>query len=218
MLSDIEKFLENKSSLTHKLVAPEGMVVCREGQTCLDLIVVTSGLVRVYKPAEDGRSISLYHVSVGEACILTVGCILNQKLFTAIAETKTDVEGVAIPATLVKQWMDESTIWRNYIFSILSQRFSDVIDLANSLAFEQLEARMITWIVRHGSQNNLFQREQDEIVVTHQDIAEELGTSREVVSRKLKVLENKQLINLSRGKLTIVNRHQLEELATFHSS
>jgi CRP/FNR family transcriptional regulator len=214
MLPDVESFLQSHTSFTNKVAVPEGMVVCREGQACSDLIVVISGVVRVYKPAEDGRSISLYHVSAGEACILTAGCILNQKLFPAIAETKTDVEGVAIPATLVKQWMDENEVWRNYIFSILNQRFADVIDLANSLAFEQLESRMITWILRNCSQNDL--QEQTEIIATHQEIAEELGTSREVVSRKLKSLENKQLISLSRGKLKVVDRQQLENLRISH--
>ncbi|MEE9303685.1 MAG: Crp/Fnr family transcriptional regulator [Thiotrichaceae bacterium] len=204
---DIAHFLKENSSTIKKIAVKEGMVVCHEGQICADLVVLTAGVVRVYKPAEDGRSISLYHISAGESCILTAGCILNQQVFPAIAEAKTDVEGFAIPAKQVKQWMNESEIWRDYIISILSQRFADVIDLANSLAFEELKQRIITWILRNVSGEN------NEIIITHQEIAEELGTSREVVSRKLKKLENERLITLSRGKLSHVDIEGLKGAA-----
>lgn len=205
MLADITQFLEENDDAIKKVAVQEGMVICHEGQSCADLVVLTSGVVRVYKPAEDGRSISLYHISAGESCILTAGCILNQQVFPAIAEARTDAEGLAIPAHLVKQWMNESEIWREYIFSILSQRFADVIDLANSLAFEDLRTRVVTWILRNAN------HQQAEIIATHQEIAEELGTSREVISRKLKDLENEQLITLERGKLSGVDVEGLKE-------
>jgi len=199
MQNDVAQFLEANKASIKKISVPEGRVICHEGQLCADLVVLASGVVRVYKPAEDGRSISLYHISAGESCILTAGCILNQQTFPAIAETKTDVEGIAIPAELVKQWMNESEIWRDYVISILSQRFADVIDLANSLAFDELKKRVVIWLLRNASGSL------NEIVATHQEIAEELGTSREVISRTLKKLENEGLIILERGKLQCVD-------------
>ena len=205
MENSITDFLKANQSWVKKISVPEGMVVCHQGQVCADLVVLTSGVVRVYKPAEDGRSISLYHISAGESCILTAGCILNQQAFPAIAETKTDVEGIAIPAKLVKQWMNESETWRDYVIAILSQRFSDVIDLANSLAFDELKKRIVIWLLRNVS------GEKHEIVATHQEIAEELGTSREVISRKLKKLERDGVIILERGKLHCVDINRLKE-------
>ena len=200
---NVISFLSERAQQTHKITVPEGQVVCREGQQCADLVVVTSGDVRVYKPAVDGRSISLYHIARGESCIITAGCILNQNPFPAVvAETVTDVEGIAVPARLVKQWMHESELWRNYIFELLGQRFADVIELANALAFEPLESRIIAWLLSHP--------EPDDIQTTHQEIADELGSSREVVSRNLKALEHAGLLRLSRGKISVLDRQGLK--------
>ena len=198
----IKKFLSENAQFTKNISICSGSIICTEGQICTDLVVVISGVVRVYKPSVDGRSISLYHISSGQSCILTAGCILNNEQFPAIAEAKTDVKGIAISAARVSHWMDDSTVWRNYIFSILSSRFIDVIKLADSLAFQQLDVRLGTWLSRHESGKN-------EILSTHQEIAEELASSREVISRLLKSFEKQGLICLSRGKIKILNKKRL---------
>ncbi len=196
-------FLSERASQTQPVRVNAGKVVCSEGQDCSDLVIVTSGDVRVYKPAVDGRSISLYHIARGESCIITAGCILNQNPFPAVvAETMTNVEGIAVPAMLVRRWMHDSELWRNYVFMLLGQRFADVIELANALAFEPLESRIIAWLLKQSAVKG--------IDTTHQEIAEELGSSREVVSRNLKALEHAGLLQLSRGKIRVLNREGLK--------
>ena len=135
---------------------------------------------------------------------MTAGCILNNKKFPAIAEAKTDITGIAISAARVNQWMDGHSIWRNYILSILSSRFIDVIELAHSLAFNQLDSRLAVWLHRNDSLGN-------ETFFTHQEIADDLATSREVISRNLKKFEKRGLISLSRGSIKILDRDNLLE-------
>ena len=199
-------FLLQQDSVT-KIKAPAKTTICRTGDSCQNLIIIQSGLVRVSHIAPDGRSITLYHIGENESCLLTASCIMNHTTFPAIAETETAVTGYAIPAQKVQQWMQSEIQWQQYLFSLLSQRMASLIDLVNSLAFKQLDKRLETWLLQQSELENTLT-----LKTTHQFIADELASSREVISRLLKDLERQQLITLSRGYIQI---HSLSLLSIY---
>ena len=202
--NSIFDFLQQHSSRTQNISAPAGAQICVQGDQCSSLIILTRGVVRVFKPAADGRRITLYQIRETQSCILTAGCILNSTPFPAIAEAETDVSGIAVAAADVTRWLDESQQWREYLFSLLAGRLEHVIELVNALAFQRLDVRLATWLLQQQSDGD--------ICATHQQVAEELGSSREVISRLLKDLENSGLVSLSRGRITITDQQGMASL------
>lgn len=185
----------NHATLVH---VPKSHAIASEGSDCQQLALVLTGQVRVYKLADSGREITLYRITSGNSCVLTASCILSDTPFPAIAESETDVEALLIPSTPVHQWMTESPAWSTFIFGLISKRLSDVIALLEDVAFHRMDERIATYLIALASQGPT-------INITHHEIAADLGTSREVVSRILKEFENKELIKGERGKLSITN-------------
>ncbi len=197
-------FLLGQHDVT-RISAPTGTIISNTGDSCHELIFLQKGQVRVYRPAKDGRAITLYHVCQGESCILTASCILNTQTFPAIAEIVQDAEGLVIPAKKMLQWLKSEPLWQQYIFSLLSHRMSDLISLVDALAFSNLNVRLAKWLLE---QSNITL----EIYTTHQVIAEELASSREVISRLLKEFERNGLLTLRRGAIEITNRNKINKI------
>ncbi|GIK40597.1 MAG: cyclic nucleotide-binding protein [Chloroflexota bacterium] len=185
---------------------PAGASICWEGDTCTQLALVLSGAVRVYKVGESGREITLYRIEENESCILTASCILSQTQFPAFAVAETTVQAVLIPASILREWVQQYEVWRDYVFGLMSQRLAAVIATVEEVAFRRVDARIAEFVA------NLAEEHQ-EVKITHQEIAFELGTAREVVSRILKDFEREKLIALSRGSIMIHNRQALLEKA-----
>lgn len=177
-----------------EITVPAGNSVCQSGDRCESLIILLEGQVKVYRPAANGRSLTLYNIHENESCVLTASCILNEMPFPAFAETTTDVKGLVIPPVLVKQWLANEPLWQQYIFGMLSHRMANLIELVNALAFQGLDARLVAWL-----------KEQNKPLIhtTHQAIAEELASSREVISRLLKEFESEASIKLGRGTIEV---------------
>ena len=201
-------FIVSQNSVT-EIVAPAGTIICRSGDICQHLIILREGRVRVYHPATDGRSITLYHVGQDESCILTASCIINGAVFPAIAETETEAKGYAIPAAKVQEWMQSEPQWQQYLFGLLAERMASLIELVDALAFRRLDNRLAEWLLL---QSELAQTLQ--IKTTHQLIADDLASSREVISRLLKEFEREQLILLGRGDIKIIEIEKLHSIAS----
>jgi CRP/FNR family transcriptional regulator len=197
-----------KQLLQHARIAeiPAGASICWEGDTCTQLALVLSGAVRVYKVGESGREITLYRIEENESCILTASCILSQTQFPAFAVTETAVQAVLVPASILREWVQQYEVWRDYVFGLMSKRLATVIATVEEVAFRRVDARIAEFVA------NLAE-EQQEVKITHQEIAFELGTAREVVSRILKDFEREKLIALSRGSIIIHNKQALLEKA-----
>ncbi len=195
-------FLQQQNEV-RKITVPAGFSVCQSGDVCENLVLVLSGQVKVFRPAETGRSLTLYYVSDNESCILTASCILNNTPFPAFAETVTSVSALSIPPNKVRQWMTTEPLWRDYIFSLLSLRMGDLIELVNALAFQGLDRRLANWLLQQSDNALMMQ-------VTHQQIAEELASSREVISRLLKNFEEQGAVELARGRIKVLNKALLE--------
>lgn len=196
--------LVRESALTR---APAGVEVCGEGQSCTALAMVLEGQVRVAKLGGSGREITLYRIHPGDSCVLTTSCILSAQPFPAVAVTETEVEALFVPAAQVRAWLERYDAWRALIFGLVARRLGAVISLVEEVAFRRLDERLARLLLelaaRHGS----------EVPVTHQRLADELGSSREVVSRTLKDLERQGLVAVARGRVRVQDPAGLERLA-----
>jgi len=194
-MKNISHFLESKSEIK-KIIIPAKTTICELGDTCESLVVLTKGIVKIFRNAEDGRNFTLYHISPGEGCVLTAACLLNESTFPAFAITEAPSEGYKISKKLLKHWLKTEAEWQAFIFNLLTLRMGDLIEKVDLLAFETLETRLKKWLVDHSQAPN--------IKITHQQVADELASSREVVSRLLKKLEKNEKVKLLRGEIILI--------------
>ncbi|HET9250582.1 MAG TPA: Crp/Fnr family transcriptional regulator [Candidatus Eisenbacteria bacterium] len=185
-----------------------GAYFLREGDTCGHFAVVVSGRMRVFKLGESGHEITLYHVGAGEACPLNVSCILSDRPVPAMARVEEDVEAVVMPAASFRRWVASHESLRSVIFEMFSTRLTEVMSLVEEVAFRRMDQRLAKRLIE------LFQAHGDETVeTTHADIAADLGTAREVVSRLLKEFERLGAIGLARGRIELVDGALLRGMA-----
>ena len=175
-----------------------------EGEECNYLPIVKSGIVRVYKLSPNGNEITLYRINKGESCILTISCLLTNKRFPAIAFTESETEVLLVNANNVKNWINKYEIWRKFIFNYMSNIIFKVLTLLESSTFNRTEARLIDFLIQKSLEQGMI------IKFTHQKIASEIGTSREVVSRILKELEDNKFLKLSRGSIQVLRIESLK--------
>jgi CRP/FNR family transcriptional regulator, anaerobic regulatory protein len=177
---------------------PAGRDVFLEGDQVEAIALLISGVVRVYKIGETGREITLYRFGNGQSCILTANAILSQKNFPAIATVEKEAEAVMIPAGTFREWVVRYDLWREFVFDLLSQRLSSVMAIVDEIAFRRMDARIASLLLaRVASQNP--------VRMTHQEIAAELGSSREVISRLLEDFNERGLIRSGRGEIEILD-------------
>lgn len=182
---------------------PAGKDVFAVGDAVNAIALLVSGKIRVYKIGETGREITLYRFGAGESCILSANAILNNDGFAAIASVEQDAEAVMIPADQFKQWVDHHAAWREFVFKLLSQRLISVMELVDEVAFGRLDHRIIHLLLARTATAQ-------PLTITHQAIASELGSSREVISRILGTFAARGWIELKRGTIEICDRDGLE--------
>jgi CRP/FNR family transcriptional regulator, anaerobic regulatory protein len=184
--------------------APIGTIGYREGGACGAYVMRLAGQSRVYKMSTSGREILLYRVAAGETCVITTTCLLGHSNYPASTIVEEAITDVIIPAAAFNQLMIDSAIFRTFVMTNYGVLISDLIVLLDEVAFHSLDARLAKLLLDSGSVT---------ISRTHQLIADELGTAREVVSRQLKRFEQKGWVALGRGHVEIQNRAKLEHLA-----
>ena len=185
---------------------PAGHDVFVEGDHAEAIALLLSGVVRVYKIGENGHEITLYRFGNGESCILTANVILSRQTFPAIATVERDAEAVMIPAGAFRQWIGRYDLWRDFIFGLLSQRLASVIATVDEVAFRRMDVRVAAFLLARSQDGG-------QVHITHQQIAAELGSSREVISRLLESLEEGGLIRRSRGVIEVLDVKGLATLA-----
>jgi len=174
-----------------------------EGDRVEAIALLISGVVRVYKIGETGREITLYRFGNGSSCILTANAILSQKTFPAIATVEQDAEAVMIPADIFKDWVKRYDLWRDFVFDLLSQRLSTVMSIVDEVVFQRMDRRVAALLTKRGKNENPMR-------ITHQEIASELGSSREVISRLLEDFISEGSIRSGRGVIEILDFELLE--------
>ncbi|MGM0566825.1 MAG: Crp/Fnr family transcriptional regulator [Bacteroidota bacterium] len=179
-----------------KDISPD-TVILEEQAYIREVPVVLEGRIKVRKIDESGREIILYHINPGESCILSITSCINNKPSNAEAITETETKIITISAKEVADWMDEYKSWRAFVMKLYYSRLDELLSLVDNIAFKQIDFRLYEKLKTYQ------QRQGNEIKITHQQLAHELGTAREVVSRLLKQLEKKNLIHLERGIIKI---------------
>lgn len=199
---------EHAKNLLSKYVriveAPIGTIGYREGTPCGAYVMRLAGQSRVYKMSTSGREILLYRVAAGETCVITTTCLLGNSDYPASTIVEEPIRDVLIPAVAFHQLMIDSAVFRKFVMVNYGALISDLIVLLDEVAFHSLDGRLA---------KVLLDAKSPQITRTHQQIADELGTAREVVSRQLKRLELKGAVSLGRGQIEVVDRSTLEKLA-----
>jgi CRP/FNR family transcriptional regulator len=187
----------------HYAHIPVGRDVFAEGDQVDAIALLISGVVRVYTIGETGREITLYRFGTGESCILTANAILSQQSFPAIATVEREAEAVMIPAGTFRDWVRRHDLWREFVFDLLSQRLASVMAIVEEVAFQRMDTRLAAFLVERS-------RSQNPVLMTHQEIAAELGSSREVISRILEDFAGRGLIRTARGAIEILSARGLQ--------
>jgi len=177
--------------------------LCMPGDRCTMLPLILSGTIRVYHVGDNGRDVTLFRITSGESCAFSASSIVSSEVVPAYAVVESDVIGVGVPAALLRKWMTENDVCRNYIFELISSHFSNVITVVDAVAFQRLDARVAGYLLK------LVASTGTSIEQTHEGIASELGSSREVVSRILQDFKRREIVSLSRGLIAVRDQGQL---------
>lgn len=182
-----------------------GQSIMEPGQFVRMVPIVLEGAIKVLRTDEEGKELFLYYLEPGETCALSLTCCSANKPseIRAVAEDNTTI--LAIPVQLHEKWMDSYRQWKDYVSSTYQHRFQEMLEALDAVAFKRMDERLMRYIV-----TKMKQLRTNELQTTHQGIANELGTSREVISRLLKQLEKKRWIELGRNVIYV--RDDFEEL------
>ncbi|KNB62613.1 MULTISPECIES: Crp/Fnr family transcriptional regulator [Chryseobacterium] len=161
--------------------------------------LVISGSIKVIRTEEDGREILLYYLTPGESCISSILSGLTQDTSKVKVVVEEDAEILMISLQQAKEWLRKYPEWTDFIFSLYQRRFEDLLEVVNSVAFQKVDARILHLL---SQKSQLYKSK--ELSVTHQQLADELGITREAVSRVLKQIETEGKIKLSRNKITLL--------------
>ncbi len=188
------------------LTLPAGISVFTPGAPCQNYLLVVTGSVRVQLLAASGREVVLYHVRAGDSCVLTTSCLLGTSTYPAEGITETDVTAVAMPTADFNRALDKSAAFRQLVFANLGQRLADVIVRMEQVAFAPMDTRLAESLLN-------LSKDQTTLNLTHQTLAVEVGSAREVVSRHLKRFEDQGWVRLGRNSIEVLDRTALRNLA-----
>lgn len=183
-----------------------GVSLYQQRQACENYLLILSGSVRVQKLSEKGQVITLYHLVAGRACELTTTCLLGGKNYPAEAIAETEVCAILIPKADFQEALAQIPDFRNFVFSSIDKGMNELIGLLEDVSFGRMACRLARRLLQLADSTH-------PIEVTHQAIAEELGTAREVISRLLKGFEHQGWVRLRRGQVEIIDWRQLRSLA-----
>lgn len=187
----------------HVLEAPAGTVLFDEESPCQAFPMLVDGTIRVSKLGSNGRELQLYRVVPGEACIVTSSCLLGQVAYNARGVAETPIVAVALPQPVFSRLLSEHPPFRDYVFGLFAERIAELMQLVEAVAFQRLDQRLATLLLGKGRV----------IHVTHQALADELGSVREIVSRLLKTFAEQGLVSLGREQIEIVDPARLRQVA-----
>ena len=175
------------------------------GDDCNNYLLLTAGSVRVSLLTHSGKKVLLYRVKPGQSCVITTSCLLGNTRYPTMGETESPVQALILSRQKFKQALDHSSVFREFVFNGLSARLADVMARLEAINFTSIDARLAVALLR---------LQEGGVVsgATHEQLASEVGTAREVVSRHLKRLESDGLIQLKRGSITLIDTDRIARL------
>lgn len=195
-------------SSTNRRQYPAGTIVHSGRHDCLGLLLILSGQLRVYIITEEGKELTLYRLFDRDICLFTASCIMNSIQFDVTISADQDTTVLHIPPDVYKQCMQESAPASNYINELMASRFSDVMWILDQVLSKKLDTRLAAFLIEESELSG-----RSKLVMTHEQIANHLGSAREVISRMLKYMQNEGLVALGRGSITLVDIPELTQLA-----
>jgi len=183
----------------------KGTVIFGPGNSPENLLFLLDGTVRVQQLAENGREIVLYRVQAGESCVMTTACLLAYEDYSAEGVAETDITAAAIPRTVFDDLISQSKEFRTFVFSAYSRRITDLFHVIEDIAFQRMDIRLAQKLLALG-QGGV-------VKATHQQLAAELGTAREVISRQLSEFQRRDWIKQSRGTIEVLDAGSIARLA-----
>lgn len=186
-------------------LAPD-TVIFGPDKTPENLLLLLEGTVRVQQLSEGGREIVLYRVNAGESCVMTTACLLAYDDYSAEGIAETEVIAAAIPRTVFEELISTSETFRRFVFTAYSRRITDLFQVIEDIAFQRMDIRLAQRLLE-------LSRDGDVIKSTHQKMAAELGTAREVISRQLQEFQRREWVAQSRGTITLLDKSALGRLA-----
>jgi len=183
--------------------SPAGEVLIELSSRCDGYLFLLEGVLRVSSLAENGRELLLYRLFPGESCIVTTSCLISSAEYPVRATAEEQVSGLWIPRALFLDLLHDSREFSQFVFRSFAQHLTTILQLVEQVAFHRLDTRLARLLLERGA----------EIDATHQEIAAELGSVREIVSRLLKSFEEQGWVRLGRKHVTVVDPTKLQEIA-----
>jgi CRP/FNR family transcriptional regulator len=188
---------------------PAGTVVFGPGQPPQSYLLLLSGTVRVRQVSESGREIVLYRVAAGESCAMTTACLMGDDLYQAEGIAETPITAAVIPRTTFDEAIASSADFRRFVFAALSSRMTALFKLIEEVAFSRIDIRLAQRLLELADADG-------RVAMTHQQLASELGTAREVISRQLLEFQRRGWLTTARGELTLTNTDAMRSLLAVH--
>nr|WP_291234872.1 Crp/Fnr family transcriptional regulator [Frisingicoccus sp.] len=185
----------------------KGTIIHNGNMNCTGLLLIKSGQLRAYILSDEGREITIYRLFDRDICLFSASCMMRSIQFDVTIEAEKDTELWIIPAETYKSIMEESASVSNYTNELMATRFTDVMWLIEQIMWKSLDKRVAFFLLEEASIE-----ESDELKLTHETIANHLGTHREVITRMLRYFQNEGMVKLSRGTVTILDKAKLEHL------
>lgn len=194
--------------IEHSQIAtlPEGTVIFGPGKAPESLLLLLDGTVRVQQVGENGREIVLYRVQAGESCVLTTACLLAYEDYSAEGLAETDIKAVAIPRSVFDDLIARSAVFRRFVFTAYAKRITDLFVVIEEVAFKRVDLRLAQKLLEFGGTSGRVQ-------LTHHQLATELGTAREVVSRQLHEFQRRGWVHGVRGEVALTDIAALRDFA-----
>ncbi len=206
-LSSLDKTLRDLLTEQSQIVVmPKGSQIFGPGKTIDNLLLLLDGTVRVQQTTDHGREIVLYRVQAGESCVMTTACLLAHETYAAEGIAETEISAAAIPKRVFDRLLAESEAFRTFVFTAYSRRITDLFFVIEEIAFRRIDIRLSQKLLKMADS-------QQTIHATHHDLAAELGTAREVVSRQLQEFRRRGWVSVSRGEIQLTDLKGLKTLA-----
>ncbi|NMA80139.1 MAG: Crp/Fnr family transcriptional regulator [Clostridiales bacterium] len=211
-LSFYDEFTASQRALFHESLQVQplvkGNIILNHDKQCQGLVLVKRGQLRAYIVSDGGKEITLYRLLAGDSCVMTASCVLKNINFTINLAAEKDSEIYIVPPLQYSKLMESNPVVNKFTLDKMSSRFSDVMWIMEQVVFSSMAKRIASSLLEYSSLE-----QSDYISTTHENIARDVGTAREVVSRMLKYFESEGAIELSRGAVLIKSYEKLEEIS-----
>lgn len=205
-----EKLTTAEQSVIQNAVYTEtyskGMLMHRTEDSCKGLMTVLSGQLRTYILSEEGREVTLFRVNAGEVCVLSASCLMDAITFEVLIEATEDTEVLVLPAAILNQVVQKNPYMELFLYKSATEKFSDVMWTMQQILFLKIDQRVAQFLW-----DEMIQKSNMTLSLTHDEVARYIGSAREVVTKVLKYMVKEQVLELKRGTIIILDKEKLRE-------